>query len=62
MASTIDLTLSDSDFGVEELPEGNVLQRLRVDVVLLRRHGGGRRRRSLRPPSTTPPRTDPRES
>ena len=25
MASTIDLTLSDSDFGVEELPEGNAL-------------------------------------
>ena len=25
MANTIDLTLTDSDFGVEELPEGNAL-------------------------------------
>ncbi|BDA64217.1 MULTISPECIES: thiocillin family RiPP [Actinomyces] len=25
MSKTIDLTLADSDFGVEELPEGNAL-------------------------------------
>ena len=69
--ANIDLTLTDSDFGVEELPEGNALGCAFCGACASCPScaacsscpscaGGGRQ--ALRPPPPTPPRTDLRES